>query len=173
MHTPSATCVLHQSKLYGIVAKRGLLGKKSSVEHSPGILLQARGKLWGQLEESSLLSWAKNWAVWPSNSMICLAIAKHPTSTRKQHLHGDAQRRQRPAVGCFSAAGPGRLVKAEGTWKQENITKNNLTQSAREQLGGRFILQNRAIQMAEKKLYMYNDVNVLEWPSQSSHLSAT
>lgn len=96
----------------------------------------------------------------PSNSIICLAIAKHSTSSWTQRLHGDARRQQHPAVGCFSAAGPGRLVKTEGTWMQKNITKDNLNWFAKDQLGGTFIFK--------KKTTIQNaNVNVLEWPSQS------
>lgn len=111
-------------KVEQVAAKRKLLFKKKkcSGELSPWILPEARGKLRSQLEESSLFSKAKK-----KTSILCLAIAKHSTSSWTQRLHGDARRQQCRAVGCFSAAGPGRLVKTEGTWMQKNITKDNLT----------------------------------------------
>ena len=80
----------------------------------------------------------------------------------------------RPGRGCFSAAGPGRLVKVEGKLnaaKYCKILEDNLIQSPRELQLGRFIFQQdndpKHTAKATQKLYKDNKVNVLEWVSQS------
>ena len=77
--------------------------------------------------------------------------------------------------GCFSAAGPGRLVKIKGKMnaaKYREILEDNLFLSARElRLGRRFIFQQdndpKHTAKATQKWFKENKVNVLEWLSQS------
>ena len=81
--------------------------------------------------------------------------------------------------GCFSAAGPGRLVKIEGRMnaaKYTEILRDNLIQSARElRIGRRFIFQQdndpKHTAKATQEWLKTNQVNVLEWPSQSPDLN--
>ncbi len=83
--------------------------------------------------------------------------------------------------GCFSANGPGRLVRVHGIMKKENyleILKENIQQSAEEpSLGEHWTFQhdNDPKHMAKivKKWLDDNDFNVLKWPSQSPYLNPT
>jgi len=81
--------------------------------------------------------------------------------------------------GCFAATGPGRLVKVTGNMKKEeyvNILNGNLKDSARELSLGRrwcFMQDNDPKHSANltKKWLEDNNINVLEWPSQSPDLN--
>ena len=81
--------------------------------------------------------------------------------------------------GCFSASGPGKLVKIEGKMdaaKYREILEENLLKSARDLgLGRRFIFQqdNDPKHTAKATLEWLKNkkVNVLEWPSQSPDLN--
>ena len=72
--------------------------------------------------------------------------------------------------GCFSAAGPGRLVEVEGNMDAEKygqILKDNLIHSARGlRLGRRLILQRdndlKHTEKATQKPFKDNKVNILE-----------
>lgn len=81
--------------------------------------------------------------------------------------------------GCFSSAGPGRLVKVEGKMNAASycqILEDNLSLSTRElRLGRRYIFQQdndpKHTAKATQKWFEDHHVNVLEWPSQSPDLN--
>ena len=81
--------------------------------------------------------------------------------------------------GCFSASGPGNLVKVDGIMKKEQyikILEQNIKQSADKlRLGEqwRFQQDNDPKHTAKlvKAWFLKNDVSILEWPSQSPDLN--
>lgn len=81
--------------------------------------------------------------------------------------------------GCFSANGPGSLVKVDGIMKKEQFIKimeENLKQSAEKlDLGQHWTYQQdknpKHTTRLVKKWFLDNNVNVLEWPSQSPDLN--
>ena len=76
--------------------------------------------------------------------------------------------------GCFSATGPGNLVKVDGIIKKEQYIKiheENIKQSAEKlHLGEHWTYQQdnypKHTAKSVKKWFWDNDVDVLEWPSQ-------
>ena len=67
--------------------------------------------------------------------MLCLAQTQHLPSPREQHPHSEAWWRQQIAVGMFSSAGTGKLVRIEGMMdgaKYKEIIEGNLFQSSRD-----------------------------------------
>ena len=68
--------------------------------------------------------------------------------THAQHLGSDALRRQRPAVGCFPAAGPGRLVKVNARKDHQRLSDSLLRESY--DWGGRFGLKKQRCKHTEK-----------------------
>ena len=159
--------VLHQSKLYGRVAKRKPLLTKAHMKPRLEFTQRHVG--------DSKVNWKK--VLWSDETKIELfgrqTRRKHTISTVK-HGGGSIM-----LWGCFSAAGPGRLVKVEGNMNAEKyrqILEDNLSQSARElRLGRRFIFQQdnnpKHTAKATQKWFKDNKVNVLEWPSQSPDLN--
>ena len=81
--------------------------------------------------------------------------------------------------GCFSASGPGNLVKVEGIMKKEQyiqILEDNIRQSAENlHLGPNWTYQQdndpKHTAKAVKKWFQDNSVEVLQWPSQSPDLN--
>jgi len=81
--------------------------------------------------------------------------------------------------GCFSASGPGNLVKVDGIMKKEQyikILEENIKQSAEKlHLGEHWTYQQdndpKHTAKSVKKWFRDNDVDVLEWPSQSPDLN--
>ena len=81
--------------------------------------------------------------------------------------------------GCFSASGPGNLVKVDGIMKKEQyikILEQNIKQSADKlRLGQQWRFQQDIDPKHTAKLvkawFLKNDVSVLEWPSQSPDLN--
>lgn len=96
--------------------------------------------------------------------------AHHPENTIPTVKHGGGSIM---LWGCFSASGPGKLVKIEGKMdaaKYREILEENLLKSARDLgLGRRFIFQqdNDPKHTAKATLEWLKNkkVNVLEWPS--------
>ena len=82
--------------------------------------------------------------------------------------------------GCFSSAGSGKLVRKEVTMdgaKYRRILDENLLESAMNlKLGMRFTFQqdNDPKHKAEASLELLNnnEMNVVEWPSQSSDVNS-
>ena len=81
--------------------------------------------------------------------------------------------------GCFSASGPGNLVKVDGIMKKEQyikILEENIKQSTEKlHLGEHWTYQQdndpKHTAKSVKKWFRDNDVDVLEWPSQSPDLN--
>ena len=81
--------------------------------------------------------------------------------------------------GCFSASGPGNLVKVDGIMKKEQyikILEENIKQSAEKlHLGENWTYQQdndpKHTAKSVKKWFRDNDVDILEWPSQSPDLN--
>lgn len=81
--------------------------------------------------------------------------------------------------GCFSASGPGNLIKVNGIMKKEQymeILEENIKQSAEKlDLGQQWIFQQdndpKHTAKVVKKWLKDNNVTVLEWPSQSPDLN--
>ena len=82
-------------------------------------------------------------------------------------------------MGCFSANGPGNLVKVNGITRKEcyiKILEENIRQSTDELILGHhwtFQQDNDPKYTAKvvKKWFLENNVNILEWPNQSSDLN--
>uniref|UniRef100_A0A8P4FYI4 Transposase Tc1-like domain-containing protein n=1 Tax=Dicentrarchus labrax TaxID=13489 RepID=A0A8P4FYI4_DICLA len=143
VHTTTVSRVLHQSKLYGRVAKRKPLLKNDHMKSRLGFaqrhVLESKVNwkkvLWFDEAKIELFVHQTRHYVWQTpNTAHC---HKYTISTVK-HGGGSIM-----LWGCFAAADPGRLVKVEGNTNAEKyrqILEDNLTQSARElQLGRRFI----------------------------------
>ncbi|KAK3560358.1 hypothetical protein QTP86_006443 [Hemibagrus guttatus] len=81
--------------------------------------------------------------------------------------------------GCFSAGGPGNLIKVNGTMKKEQYIKilnNNIRQSAEKLgLGHQWTFQHdndpKHTAKVVKKWLADKNINVLQWPSQSLDLN--
>uniref|UniRef100_A0A669BVS3 Tc1-like transposase DDE domain-containing protein n=1 Tax=Oreochromis niloticus TaxID=8128 RepID=A0A669BVS3_ORENI len=78
--------------------------------------------------------------------------------------------------GCFSSAGPGKLVRVEGKMdgaKYRAILEENLLESAKDlRLGRRFTFQqDNDPKHKARKWLADNNINVLQWPSQSPDLN--
>ena len=82
-------------------------------------------------------------------------------------------------LGCFSSSGTGNLVKVQGIMRKEDylrILHENVKESAENlQLGHNWKYQQdndpKHTAKVVKKWFKDNDVNVLEWPSQSPELN--
>lgn len=81
--------------------------------------------------------------------------------------------------GCFSASGTGNLVKVEGIMRKEQYMKimnENIRQSAKKLgLGSKWTYQQdndpKHTAKMVKKWFQDNNINVLQWPSQSPDLN--
>ena len=161
--------VLHQSGLYGRVARRKpLLGKRhktTSLEFAKRQLKNSqtmRIKILGSDETKiELLGLNVKRHVW----------RKTCTTPTVKHCGGSIM-----PWGCFSAAGTGRLVRSEGKMnraKYREILDENLLQSAQDlRLGRRFTFkQGNDPKHTAKTTQEWTSLNILEWPSQSPDLN--
>ncbi len=152
------TAALHQSGLYGRVARR-----------KP--LLSARHILWSDETKIELFGYNSKRYVWRKPG-----TAHHLSNTVPTVKHGGGSIM---LWGCFSAAGTGRLVAIEGKMnaaKYRDILDENLLQSAQDiRLGRRFTFQQdndpKHTAKITKEWLHNNSVTVLEWPSQSPDLN--
>lgn len=179
VHIATAARVLHRSKLYGRVAMRKPLLKKTHIrsrlefakKHVDDSMVKWKKILWSDETKIELFGHQTRRYVWRKPN-----TAHHQKHTIPTVKHGGGSIM---LWGCFSAAGPGRLVKIEGRMnaaKYTEILGDNLIQSARElRLGRRFIFQQdndpKHTAKATQEWLKKNQVNVLEWPSQSPDLN--
>ncbi|CAB1453064.1 unnamed protein product [Pleuronectes platessa] len=111
-----------------------------------------------------------------SPSKIPFGVCQKPCGRHSKHVEEGALHH---AVGCFSSAGTGKLVRIEGKAdgaKYREILEENLMQSAKDlRLGRRFIFQQdndpKHTARATKEWFGLKNVNVLKWPSQSPDLN--
>ncbi len=166
------TAALHQSGLYGRVARR-----------KP--LLSAR-HMKARMEDSKMVTNKIPWSDETKIELFCLnskryvwrkpGTAHHLSNTVPTVKHGGGSIM---LWGCFSAAGTGRLVAIEGKMnaaKYRDILDENLLQSAQDlRLGRRFTFQQdndpKHTAKITKEWLHNNSVTVLEWPSQNPDLN--
>ncbi len=165
------TAALHQSGLYGRVARRKPL---LSARH-----MKARMEFAKKHLKDSLVWWDQD-RTFGLNSKRYVwrkpGTAHHLSNTVPTVKHGGGSIM---LWGCFSAAGTGRLVAIEGKMnaaKYRNILDENLLQSAQDfRLGRRFTFQQdndpKHTAKITKEWLHNNSVTVLEWPSQSPDLN--
>ncbi|KAJ7319965.1 hypothetical protein JRQ81_019476 [Phrynocephalus forsythii] len=102
--------------------------------------------------------------------------AKRPTVTLDELQRSAAQHH---AMGCFSSAGTGKLVRIDGKMdgaKYRTILEENLLESAKDlRLGQRFTFQQdndpKDKARATMEWFKTKHIYVLEWPSQSPDLN--
>ncbi len=161
------TAALHQSGLYGRVARRKPLLRarhmKARMEFAKKHLKDSKIELFGL--NSKRYVWRKP------------GTAHHLSNTVPTVKHGGGSIM---LWGCFSAAGTGRLVAIEGKMNAactyRDILDENLLQSAQDlRLGRRFTFQQdndpKHTAKIMKEWLHNNSVTVLEWPSQSPDLN--
>ncbi len=165
------TAALHQSGLYGRVARRKPL---LSARH-----MKARMEFAKKHLKDSLVWWDQD-RTFGLNSKRYVwrkpGTAHHLSNTVPRVKHGGGSIM---LWGCFSAAGTGRLVAIEGKMnaaKYRDILDENLLQSAQDlRLGRRFTFQQdndpKHTAKITKEWLHNNSVTVLEWPSQSPDLN--
>ncbi len=165
------TAALHQSGLYGWVARRKPL---FSARH-----MKARMEFAKKHLKDSLVWWDQD-RTFGLNSKRYVwrkpGTAHHLSNTVPTVKHGGGSIM---LWGCFSAAGTGRLVAIEGKMnaaKYRDILDENLLQSAQDlRLGRRFTFQQdndpKHTAKITKEWLHNNSVTVLEWPSQSPDLN--
>ncbi|KAG2465219.1 TC1A transposase, partial [Polypterus senegalus] len=172
---PPISAAIHQSGLYGRVAKRKQLLSK---RHMAARLESAKR----HLKDSQTM---RNKILWSDETKIelsrCYVWRKPGTTHHQAHTiptvkHGGGSIM---LWGFFSAAGTGRLVRIKGKMTAaiyRDILDENLLQSALDlRLGRRFIFQQNNDPKHTAKIlkeWLQDDsVNVLEWPSQSPDLN--
>ncbi|MBN3272993.1 TCB1 transposase, partial [Polyodon spathula] len=177
VHVSIIAEVLHKSGLYGQVARRKPFLKKAHVKFRLEFAKRHVAKdywkkiLWSDETKIELFGLNAKCYVWHKPN-----IAHHPENTIPTMKHGG---NSIMLWGCFSASGPGKLVKIEGKMdaaKYREILEENLLKSARDLgLGRRFIFQQdndtKHTAKATVEWLKNNKVNVLEWPSQSPALN--
>ncbi len=166
------TAALHQSGLYGRVARRKpLLSARHMKKHLKDSNMVTNTILWSDKTKIELLGLNSKRYVWRKPG-----TAHHLSNTVPTVKHGVGRIM---LWGCFSAAGTGRLVAIEGKMnaaKYRDILDENLLQSARDlRLGRRFTFQQdndpKHTAKITKEWLHNNSVTVLEWPSQSPDLN--
>ncbi len=164
------TAALHQSGLYGRVARRKPL---LSARHMKAwsLLKNTWRILWSDETKIELFGLNSKRYVWRKPG-----TAHHLSNTVPTVKHGGGSIM---LWGCFSAAGTGRLVAIEGKMnaaKYRDILDENLLQIAQDlRLGRRFTFQQdndpKHTAKITKEWLHNNSVTVLEWPSQSPDLN--
>ncbi len=162
------TAALHQSGLYGRVARRKPRYMKARMEDSKMVTNKI---LWSDETKVELFGLNSKRYVWRKPG-----TAHHLSNTVPTVKHGGGSIM---LWGCFSAAGTGRLVAIEGKMnaaKYRDILDENLLQSAQDlRLGRRFTFQKdndpKHTAKITKEWLHNNSVTVLEWPSQSPDLN--
>ncbi len=168
------TAALHQSGLYGRVARRKPL---LSARHMKACMEFAKKNtwrilwLWSDETKIELFGLNSKRYVWRKPG-----TAHHLSNTVPTVKHGGGSIM---LWGCFSAAGTGRLVAIEGKMnaaKYRDILDENLLQSAQDlRLGRRFTFQQdndpKHTAKITKEWLHNNSVTVFEWPSQSPDLN--
>ncbi len=173
------TAALHQSGLYGRVARRKpLLSARYmkacmefAKEHLKDSKMVTNKSLWSDETKIELVGLNSKRYVWRKPG-----TAHHLSNTVPTVNHGGGSIM---LWGCFSAAGTGRLVAIEGKMnaaKYRDILDENLLQSAQDlRLGRRFTFQQdndpKHTAKIMKEWLHNNSVTVLEWPSQSPDLN--
>ncbi len=173
------TAALHQSGLYGRVARRKPLlcarHMKARMEfakkHLKDSKMVTNKILWSDETKIELLGLNSERYVWRKPG-----TAHHLSNTVPTVKHGGGSIM---LWGCFSAAGTGRLVAIEGKMnaaKYRDILDENLLQSAQDlRLGRRFTFQQdndtKHTAKITKEWLHNNSVTVLEWPSQRPDLN--
>ncbi len=166
------TAALHQSGLYGRVARRKpLLSARHMKKHLKDSKMVTNKILWSDETKIELFGLNSKRYVWRKPG-----TAHHLSNTVPTVKHGGGSIM---LWGCFSAAGTGRLVAIEGKMnaaKYRDILDENLLQSAQDlRLGRRFTFQQdndpKHTAKITKEWLHNNSVTVLEWPSQSPDLN--
>ncbi len=166
------TAALHQSGLYGRVARRKpLLSARHMKARMEDSKMVTNKILWSDETKIELFGLNSKRYVWRKPG-----TANHLSNTVPTVKHGGASIM---LWGCFSAAGTGRLVAIEGKMnaaKYRDILDKNLLQSAQDlRLGQRFTFQQdndpKHTAKITKEWLHNNSVTVLEWPSQSPDLN--
>ncbi len=168
----TSTAALHQSGLYGRVARRKpLLSARHMKARMEDSKMVTNKILWSDETKIELFGLNSKWYVWRKPG-----TAHHLSNTVPTVKHGGGSIM---LWGCFSAAGTGRLVAIEGKMnaaKYRDILDENLLQSAQDlRLGRRFTFQQdndpKHTAKIMKEWLHNNSVTVLEWPSQSPDLN--
>ncbi len=166
------TAALHQSGLYGRVARRKpLLFSSLLKKHLKDSKMVTNKILWSDETKIELFGLNSKRYVWRKPG-----TAHHLSNTVPTVKHGGGSIM---LWGCFSAAGTGGLVAIEGKMnaaKYRDILDENLLQSAQDlRLGWRFTFQQdndpKHTAKITKEWLHNNSVTVLEWPSQSPDLN--
>uniref|UniRef100_A0A9J8C2P5 Transposase n=1 Tax=Cyprinus carpio carpio TaxID=630221 RepID=A0A9J8C2P5_CYPCA len=166
------TAALHQSGLYGRVARRKHLLSARHVKARMEFAKKQRNKiLWSDETKMERFGLNSKRYVWRKPG-----TAHHLSNTVPTVKHGGGSIM---LWGCFSAAGTGRLVAIEekmNAAKYRDILDENLLQSAQDlRLGRRFTFQQdndpKHTAKITKEWLHNNSVTVLEWPSQSPDLN--
>ncbi len=166
------TAALHQSGLYGRVARRKpLLSARHMKARMEDSKMVTNKILWSDETKIELFGLNSKRYVWRKPG-----TAHHLSKTVPTVKHGGGSIM---LWGCFSAAGTGRLVAIEGkvnAAKYRDILDENLLQSAQDlRLGRRFTFQQdndpKHTAKITKEWLHNNSVTVLEWPSQSPDLN--
>ena len=173
------TAALHQSGLYGRVARRKPLlsarQMKALIEfakkHMEDSQTMRNKILWSDETKIELFGVNSKRYVWRKPG-----TAHHLPNTIPTVKHGGGSIM---LWGCFSAAGTGRLVAIEGKMnaaKYRDILEENLLQSAQDlRLGRRFTFQQdndpKHTAKITKEWLRNKSVTILDWPSQSPDLN--
>ncbi|XDV26111.1 hypothetical protein PO909_029896 [Leuciscus waleckii] len=162
------TAAIHQSGLYGRVARRKpLLSARHMKAHLKDSKMVINKILWSDETKIELFGLNSKRYVWRKPG-----TAHHLSNTVSTVKHGGGSIM---LWGCFSAAGTGRLVAIEGKMnaaKYRDILDINLLQSA---LGRRFTFQQdndpKHTAKITKEWLHNNGITVLNWPANSSDLN--
>ncbi len=166
------TAALHQSGLYGRVARRKpLLSARYMKKHLKDSKMVTNKIIWSDETKIELFGLNSKRYVWRKPG-----TAHHLSNTVPTVKHGGGSIM---LWGCFSAAGTGRLVAIKGKMnaaKYRDILDENLLQSAQDlRLSRRFTFQQdndpKHTAKITKEWLHNNSVTVLEWPSQSPDLN--